>query len=210
MLRIYGRANSINVRKVLWLLDELGLQYEREDWGRGFQPVTDPAFTAINPFAVVPAINDDGFVLSESNVILRYLAAKHGRTDLLPTDIRQRALIERWMDWQIADHSNASRAAFIGGVFKAPVAGGDDAIKASLQQWPKTMVMIERQLESSGGHIAGPEFTLADIPIGLSVNRWFAVDLPDLVRPDLPATSAYYERLSERPAFMAHGRNGTP
>jgi glutathione S-transferase len=210
MLKVYGRANSINVRKVLWLLDELGLQYEREDWGRGFQPVTDPAFTAINPFAVVPVIEDDGFILSESNVILRYLAAKHGRTDLLSADIKQRALIERWMDWQLADHSNSSRAAFLGGFVKAPLPGGEEAIKDSLQQWPKTMRMIELQLETSGGYIAGPEFTLADIPIGLSVHRWFAVELTELVRPDLPATSAYYERLSERPPFMAHGRNGTP
>ena len=210
MLKVYGRANSINVRKVLWLLDELGLQYEREDWGRGFQPVTDPAFTAINPLSVVPAIDDDGFILSESNVILRYLAAKHQRTDLLPADIKQRALIERWMDWQLSDHSNSSRAAFIGGFVKTPIPGGEEAIKASLQQWPKTMRMIELQLETSGGYIAGPEFTLADIPIGLSAQRWFAVELPGLVRPDLPATNAYYERLSERPAFMAHGRNGTP
>jgi glutathione S-transferase len=210
MLKIYGRADSINVRKVLWLADELGLQYEREDWGRGFQPVTDPAFTAINPFAVVPAINDDGFVLSESHAILRYLAAKHGRTDLLPADIKQRALIERWMDWQATEHSNACRPAMMGGVFKVAVPGGEDAVRASLQQWPKVMMMIERQLESSGGHIAGPAFTLADIPIGLSVNRWFAADLPALQRPDLPATSAYYERLSERSAFMTHGRNGTP
>jgi glutathione S-transferase len=210
MLKVYGRANSINVRKVLWLLDELGLHYEREDWGRGFQPVTDPAFTAINPLAVVPVIDDDGFVLSESNVILRYLAAKHGRTDLLPADGQQRAQIERWMDWQLSDHSNSSRGAFIGGFVKAAIPGGEEAIKASMQAWPTTMIMIERQLAGSGGYIAGPEFTLADIPIGLSVQRWFAVDLPGLVRPDLPATQAYYERLSERPAFMAHGRNGTP
>ncbi|HKJ62976.1 MAG TPA: glutathione S-transferase family protein [Hyphomicrobiales bacterium] len=210
MLKLYGRANSINVRKVLWLLDELGLQYEREDWGRGFKPVSDPEFTAINPFSVVPAINDDGFVLSESNVILRYLAAKHGRTDLLPADIRQRALVERWMDWQAADLINALRAAFMGGFLKAPVPGSEDAINASLREWPKKIVMIERQLETSGGYIAGPNFTLADIPVGLSVHRWFAVDLPALQRPDLPASSAYYERLSERPAFMAHGRNGLP
>ncbi len=210
MLKLYGRANSINVRKVLWLLDELGLQYEREDWGRGFKPVSDPEFTAINPFSVVPAISDDGFVLSESNVILRYLAAKHARTDLLPADVGQRALVERWMDWQAADYMSAMRAAFMGGFLKVPIPGGEEAINASLQEWPKKMVMIERQLEASGGYIAGPDFTVADIPIGLSVHRWFAVDLPALQRPHLPASSAYYERLSERPAFMAHGRNGLP
>ncbi|MBX2806101.1 MAG: glutathione S-transferase N-terminal domain-containing protein [Hyphomicrobiales bacterium] len=210
MLKVYGRANSINVRKVLWLLDELELPYEREDWGRGFQPVSDPAFTAINPLAVIPAIDDDGFILSESNVILRYLAAKHERTDLLPTEIKQRAIVERWMDWQVAEQSTASRAAFIGGFIKAPIPGGEDVIRASLEQWPQTMLMIEQQLQGSGGHIAGPKFTLADIPIGLSVQRWFAIELPELKRPDLPATRAYYERLSARSPYMTHGRNGMP
>jgi glutathione S-transferase len=209
MLKIYGRANSINVRKVLWTVDEIGIPYEREDWGRGFEPLTNPAFLAINALALIPAIDDDGFVLSESNTVIRYLAAKHGRTDLLPADIKERASVERWMDWQAVDLTNALRAAFLGLVAKSPVPGGDDAIQASLREWPKKMRMVEEQLKKAGGYIAGPRFTLADVPIGLTVNRWFAAPIP-LERPDLPAVADYYERLSQRPAFMAHGRNGTP
>ncbi len=207
MLKIYGRANSINVRKVLWAADEIGLSYEREDWGRGFQPLTNPAFLAINSLALIPAIDDEGFVLSESNTIIRYLAAKHGRTDLLPSDPRARADVERWMDWQLADLSNAWRGSFLAIMAKAPMPGGEEVIQASLKNWPQKMQMIEDQLKKTGGHIVTAEFTLADIPIGLTVHRWFASDLP-IDRPDLPATAAYYDKLSERPAFLTHGRNG--
>ena len=84
MLKIYGRANSINVRKVLWLVEEIGLEYDREDWGRGYRPTSDQEFKRINPFEVVPAIDDDGFTLRESNTIVRYLATKHARADLYP------------------------------------------------------------------------------------------------------------------------------
>jgi glutathione S-transferase len=113
------------------------------------------------------------------------------------------------MDWQSVDLTNALRAAFLGLVAKSPVPGGDDAIQASLREWPKKMQMVEEQLKKAGGYIAGPGFTLADVPIGLTVNRWFAAPIP-IERPNLPAVADYYERLSQRPAFLAHGRNGTP
>ena len=94
MLKVYGRANSINVRKVLWMLAEIGLEYEREDWGRGFKPTDDPAFRKINPVGVVPVIDDGNFRLRESNTIVRYLADKRGRADLYPKDLETRATIE--------------------------------------------------------------------------------------------------------------------
>lgn len=209
MLKIYGRANSINVRKVLWTVDELSIPYEREDWGRGYQPVTNPAFLALNEFALVPAIDDDGFVLSESNAITRYLAAKHGRDDLLPADIKDRAIVERWMDWQISNLYAALRPAVQGLMFKMALPGGQDAIEASLNEWVKEMQPIEDQLRRTGAYIIGDIFTLADVCIGLTVNRWYAMNLP-IERPDFPAMAAYYDRLSERPAFLAHGRNGLP
>ncbi len=197
------------MRKVLWTVDELGIPYDRQDWGRGFEPLTSPEFLAINPFALIPAIDDDGFVLSESNTIIRYLAARHGREDLLPGDPRGRAIVERWIDWQAIELSNAWRGAFLGLVAKAPIPGGDEVIQASLQDWTKKMGLIEAQLVKTGGYIVGPSLTLADFGIGLVVHRWFASDLP-IDRPDLPAIAAYYERLSQRPAFMAHGRNAGP
>jgi glutathione S-transferase len=112
MLKVYGRANSINVRKVLWMLGELGLDYEREDWGRGFRPTSDPVFQKINPVGVVPVIDDGDFRLRESNTIVRYLASKHGRDDLYPTELKARALTEAWRDWGSTEAANGMRSVF--------------------------------------------------------------------------------------------------
>ncbi len=207
MLKIYGRANSINVRKVLWAADEIGIEYSREDWGRGFRPVTDAEFAEINPLGLIPAIDDDGFALSESNTIIRYLAGKHGRDDLLPLAPQPRATVERWMDWQATDLNNSWFPAFFALVVKSPPLGGQEAVDASITKWTANMRRIDAQLASTAAYICGANFTLADIGIGLAVNRWFSTPIE---RPDLPTVTAYYNLLSQRPAFMAHGRNGTP
>ena len=210
MLKIYGRANSINVRKVLWAADEIGVAYSLDaNWGRGYKPLSEPEFLALNPLGLIPVIDDDGFILSESNTIARYLAAKQGRTDLLPADPKGRAEVERWMDWQSSDLTMSWRGAFLGLVAKVSLPGGDEVIQASLRDWPNKMKSIEARLAETSAYMAGPGFTLADIPIGLSVHRWFAAEVP-IERPDLPATRAYYERLSERLPFMTHVRNGLP
>lgn len=208
MLKIYGRANSINVRKVLWTADEIGIPFEREDWGRGFRPLGDPEFLALNPFGLVPVIDDDGFILGESHAIIRYLAATRSRGDLLPAEPKQRAIVESWMEWQGTEVSNAHRAAVMAYVFKISIPGGQEVIDASLAEWPKRMAVIEAQLSKTGAYIAGAEFTLADICIGLTVNRWFGT--PTGAKPDFPAMTAYYDRLAERPGYQRHGRNGTP
>lgn len=208
MLKIYGRANSINVRKVLWTCVEIGLPFEREDWGRGFRPLADPEFLAINPFGLVPAIDDDGYVLSESHAIARYLAGKHGRDDLLPADLQRRGIVESWMEWQGEEVAGAHRAVVSKHIFNIDMPGGQAAIDASLKDWPKKMAVIESQLARTGAYITGADFTLADVCIGLTVNRWFMV--PTGEKPDFPAISAYYDRLNAREGFRQHGRNGMP
>jgi glutathione S-transferase len=208
MLKIYGRANSINVRKVLWTVDEIGIPYEREDWGRGYRSTSEPEFRALNPFGLVPAIDDDGFVLAESHAIARYLAAKHGRDDLLPSDLQKRATVEKWMEWQGTEVSSAQRAAVFAYGFKLEVPGGQPVIEASEREWAKRMAVIEDQLSKTGAYITGADFTLADVCIGLTVNRWFGI--PFEGKPDFPAVAAYYDRLAERAPYRTHGRNGTP
>jgi glutathione S-transferase len=206
-IKIYGRANSINVRKVLWACDEIGQAYEREDWGRGFRPLTDAEFQALNPLGQIPVIDDSGFILSESNAILRYLASKHGRADLLPTDFQPRAIIERWMDWQATEFNNSWFPAFFALVVKVPLPGGQEVVDASIAKWTANMRRVEQQVAATGAYICGSEFTLADVCVGLGVHRWFSTPIE---RPELPAAAAYYERLSQRPAFLSHGRNGLP
>ena len=208
MLRILGKASSINVRKVLWTCREIGLDYQREDWGSGFAATGTPEFLAINPNGLVPVIVDEDGPLWESNTICRYLAARHGRIDLLPAAPRARAEVEKWMDWQATDLNGAWRDAFMGLVRRHPDFQDPARIAAGTAGWNAAMAILDRRLADTGGFVAGDAFTVADVVLGLSVNRWAMTPLA--ARPDLPAVAAYYERLAERPGFREHGRNGIP
>ena len=205
--KLLGHARSINVRKVLWLCAELGLAIDHEEWGGGRRSTTTPEFLALNPNGLVPVLIDGDLVLSESNTICRYLAARAGRGDLLPSEPAARARVEQWMDWQATDLNNAWRYAFLALIRKSATHTDAAAIAASATEWNRLMRILDAQLATTGAYAAGPGFTLADIVLGLSTNRWF---MTPIERPVLPAIAAYYERLSERAGFMAHGRNGLP
>ena len=207
MLRILGRSSSINVRKVLWTCFELDLPYQQEQWGAGSLATSLPEFKALNPNGLVPVIRDGTFVLWESNAICRYLASRHQRGDLLPTGLERRAQVEQWMDWQATELNNAWRYAFMALVRHSPEHRDRAAIEASVQAWNRHMSVVEAQLQTTGAFITGGSFTLADIVLGLSLNRWL---LTPLERPNLPCVAAYHDRLSAREGFMIHGRNGTP
>jgi glutathione S-transferase len=207
MLKILGRSSSINVRKVLWTCDELGLRYEQEAYGTGFAPTDTPAFCALNPNALVPVLQDGDFVLWESNAICRYLAAREARTDLLPAMPQARAHVEQWMDWQATELNDAWRYAFLALVRRSPAHRDATAIDASAAAWNRQMTIADAQLTRTGAHMAGASFTLADVVVGLSVHRWF---LTPIERPDLPAVDAYYARLRERIAFRVHALGDVP
>lgn len=207
MLRIYGYAASINVRKVLWACVELGLPFEREDWAGGFRSTTEPAFRALNPVGMVPVIDDAGTIVWESNVIVRYLAARHGRTDLLPIDPPQRAHVEQWMDWQASDFNNSWRVSFQALVRRNPDFQDAIAIEKSTQLFSKMVGIVDAQLGRTGAYIAGEHFTVADIAIGLSIQRWNSTPIP---RPAYANVDRYYERLLERDGFRRYGRDGGP
>ena len=210
MLKILGRHSSINVRKVLWACDEIGLPFAREDWGIGFASTQSPAFLAKNPNALVPVIDDDGFVLWESNTICRYLATQHGRIDLLPVDAQARARVEQWMDWQAGELNNAWRYAFMALVRKSAAHTDAAALQASRHNWNRHMQILEAQLAHTGAWVVGPVFTLADIVLGLSVHRWAMTPFGADQRPALPAVAAYLERLRQRSGFVQHAAKDTP
>ncbi|CDG84945.1 glutathione S-transferase family protein [Janthinobacterium agaricidamnosum] len=207
MLKILGKAASINVRKVLWTCEEIGVPFEREDWGAGFRSTGEASFVQLNPNAMVPVILDDDFVLWESNAICRYLSARHGRDDLLPAEPKARALVEQWMDWQLADLNNSWRYAFMSLVKNSPAHQDPADLAAGVANWNKHIGILERHLAQGRAFVAGDSFTLADVVLGLSVNRWL---MTPITRPDAPAVAAYYERLSKRPGFLEYGRNGLP
>ena len=207
-LRILGRANSFNVRKVLWTCDEIGIPYAREDWGRGYRSTEDPEFRALNPTGQVPVVVDGSLVLRESNTIIRYLAARHGAESLYPPELAERARVEQWMDWCAYDVTHALRGAFLGGQLREPPWNNEWFVNQGREDLIALMRFLDAHLATNGPYATGTAFTLADIPVGLTVNRWFMIDGID--RPALPALAAYYDLLTERPAYRAHGRNGLP
>lgn len=207
MLQVLGKITSINVRKVLWTCAELQLPFEQEDWGSGFRSTASVEFLALNPNATVPVIKDGGFVLWESNSIIRYLASRYGGTHLYPAEPQARARIDQWIDWQAAELNRSWSYAFLALVRKSPAHQDVESVKASSANWARHIGMLDRQLEATGAFVAGPDFSLADIPIGLSINRWFSTPL---AHPHFPAVSDYFERLTDRRGFLTHCRNGTP
>lgn len=205
MLTVLGKASSINVRKVLWTCHELALPFEREDCGSGFQDTTSAAFLALNPNAMVPVIRDGDFVLWESNTICRYLANQYGGQALYPANARDRAQVDQWIDWQATELNNAWRYAFMALVRNSPAHQDAQAIAASVASWNRHMQMVEQQLQRTGGFIASERFSLADIMLGLSANRW---RMTPLERPAMPALDAWLARLDQREGFRLHGNNG--
>lgn len=207
VLRVLGTPRSINVRKVLWLCDELQLDHVLEPWGAGVRSTDDSAFRDLNPNGLVPVIRDGDFVLWESNTICRYLAGREHRTDLLPAEPRGRARVEQWMDWQATELNGAWRYAFLGLVRASAAHADPTAIAASVAAWNHHMAILDRQLGSTGAYAAGETFTLADVVLGLSTHRWLQTPIE---RPALPTVEAYYARLRTRAAFQAYARNDLP
>lgn len=199
MLKIWGRPNSSNVAKVMWAIAELGVPYERVDAGGAFGIVDTPAYRALNPNGQIPTIEDDGFVLWESNAIVRYLAAKHGVGTLWPEDPRVRADADRWMDWTattLADSIAALRAAY-----KVADHDRDEArIATALARTAATIEVLDRALRGRA-HVAGDALTMGDVALGPLVHRWFVVPLD---KPDAPALAGWYGRMNRREAFATH------
>lgn len=198
MVDLYGKPTSINVRKVLWLCAGLDLPLQHE-------PAPSPDLLAtLNPNRQVPVLRDGDFVLWESNSICRYLAARAGRDDLLPHAAKDRARVEQWMDWQASDLNSAWRHVFMARVRQHPDYPDDARAEASLAQWNRLMAMLDAQL-ARHAYVAGDDFTLADIVLGLSTQRWRSTPGG---KPVLANVDAWFERLRRQPGFAAHVDNG--
>ena len=198
MLRLWGRLTSVNVQKVVWTADELGLACDRREAG-GAQGVVDtPEYRRMNPNGLVPVIEDDGFVLWESNAIVRYLAAKHGAGTLWPDDARRRADVDRWMEWQSTTFTPAMRDAFWQTV-RIPADKRDPAvIEASRAASEKAAAILDAHLagrELVAG-AAGAPFPPADIVLGCAAPRWLPLPLAREPRPQL---ERWYADLGARP-----------
>lgn len=208
MLTIFGKSSSINVRKVLWTCVEIGIPFELTEVGSGTSnSATTPEFMALNPNAMVPVIQHEGQTLWESNSICRYLATRFERCDLLPQEAMARAQIEKWMDWQATELNNSWRYAFMATVRKSPAHSDVAALEHGVREWNRHMQILDQQLQGTDAYVNGAEFSLADIVLGLSLNRWRSAPI---AHADLPALARYFDRLCERPGFLQYGANGIP
>jgi glutathione S-transferase len=200
MLRIWGRANSINVQKVLWCCAELGLEYRRIDAGGRFGVVDTPEYRALNPNGRVPTIEDEGFVLWESHAIVRYLARRHGTGTLWPGDERMCADADRWMEWYSTTLWPSLQPIFWNLVRVEPEKRDLKAVELARQRLAECLRIVEEQL-ALRPYLAGDAFTMGDIPMGVALHRWFLLPIE---RPDYPRLAGYYERLRARTAFQQH------
>lgn len=202
MIRVWGRKTSSNVMKVLHVLDELGLNYERVDVGGAFGGTATPAYRAMQPLGLVPALEEDDFSLFESNAIMRYLCRAHGAdTMLYPRDPRAAGVVDAWMDFQ-QTALNGPVGVFFIGLVRTPVEKRDNAaIAAAIVQAQALYGLVDAELARQDW-IAGDDFTIADVAYGPQVHRWFVLDLPG--RVELPHLRRWYERMKGRPAYVAH------
>jgi glutathione S-transferase len=198
MLKIWGRANSINVQKVLWCCGELGLQYHRINAGNEFGVTKTPEYRVLNPNGFVPTIEDGDFQLWESNVIVRYLAQKSEDGRLYPADIRTRFDAERWMDWQATVFWPALRPLFIELIRTLP-ANRDVTVISRAESLSLAAAQILDARLSDRTFLAGESFSIGDIPAATTVHRWYALDIH---HPELPNLQRWYDLMKQRRPFQ--------
>jgi glutathione S-transferase len=197
MLKIWGRANSSNVKKVTWLCEEIGLAYERIDAGMAFGVVNTPEYRKLNPNGLVPTIDDEGFILWESNAIVRYLAARHAAGTLWPADPKIRADADRWMDWCATTLGSAFVPVFMNLVRTPPEKRNLQAVEDGSNKTVEVLARLDSAL-AGRDFVAGDRFSMGDIAFGPVVYLVNNV-LPG--RPKLANYDAWYARISARPAF---------
>ncbi len=200
MLKIWGRATSSNVQKVLWCCAELDIPFERVDIGGPFGGNRDREYLAMNPNGLVPTVKDGDLIMWESNTICRYLATTRNGERLYPRDPAGRTHVERWMDWQLAVIGAPMGQLLFGLVRSTPETRDPAGIEAARRRALTAWTIVEDELKNQP-YLAGAELSLAEIVLGTQIYRWFAFPIE---RPELPRLRAWYERLHARPGFKQH------
>lgn len=200
MLKIWGRATSSNVQKVLWCCAELDIRFERADLGGPFGGNRDPEYLGMNPNGLVPTVRHGDLIMWESNTICRYLAATRNGERLYPKDPAARTHVERWMDWQLAVIGPPMGQLLFGLVRSTPETRDATAIDAARRRALSAWTIVDDELKGRP-FLAGSELSLAEIVLGTQIYRWFAFPIE---RPTLPNLRAWYDRMRERPGFRTH------
>lgn len=201
-LQLWGRANSVNVQKVLWCFHELDLAFERIDAGMQYGRNSEADYLAMNPNGRVPTLQHGDFTLWESNAIVRYLALTFDtNARLYPAAPKIRAGIERWLDWVLSTLQPAERPLFWGLVRTPPAQRDMAALHKAADDNGRLWAMIDTQLIGHD-YLEGDTFSLADLVIGCYARRWFGVE--GVARPDLAHLRRWYDTISQRPGFVAY------
>ncbi len=198
MIRIWGRASAFNLQKAYWAVLETDRPHERIDAGGDFGGLTDPDFVARNPNGRIPVLDDNGFTLWESHAIVRYLCDQYAPA-LIPSDAQTRGLASQWMDWSQTTLQPAFMDLFWGGVRTPKEKQSAAFVERALRRTLDALSILENEL-SNHAYLVGNSFSLADIPAGTHLYRFFEMD--GIERPALPHVSAWYARLQERPAYQ--------
>ena len=200
-LKIWGRANSANVQKVMWAVAELGLPHERIDAGLHHGHVNTPEYAAMNPMRLVPVMDDGGFILWESHAIVRYLAETYGRGTLAPQDRRAFAVADQWMDWSHTTiQPDIIATCFIGLIRTTAAERNTAAIAAAAKRAGERLAILDAQLKGRD-YIGGMTLTMADIALGTLMYRYYTMLI---ARPSLTNVEAWYARLCARPPYQAN------
>jgi glutathione S-transferase len=201
MLKIWGRTSSSNVQKVMWAVAEMGLPHDRIDAGGAFGQLDTPEFMAMNPNKLIPAINDNGFTLWESQAVVRYLAEAYGRGTLASQDRKTFALADQWMDWSSTTiQPEVIGTCFMGLIRTSAADRNEIAIHASAKRVGEKLALLDAHLAKQP-YIGGATLSMADIPAGTLMYRYFTLPIP---RPALPNVEAWFARLQARPAYTKH------
>ncbi len=198
-MEIYGRQNATNVIPVLWTLDELGLPYHRHDAGGSFGVVDTPAFRALNPNGRVPVMDDAGFVLWESNAIVRYLAETHGEGTLRSPDNRDRARADQWMEWYKTTFYPPFIALFQSFVRIEPEERDPQRID-DLATTVADLLQIPDAVLRARPFLAGERFSIGDIPLGVAIHRYMSLPI---ARPPREGIDRWYAHLRERAPYQS-------
>ncbi len=200
-LKVWGRTTSANVQKVMWTVAELGLPHERIDAGLHHGVVNTPEYAAMNPNRLIPTIDDNGFTLWESSTIIRYLAKKYGTGRLMPANEQDATRTDQWMEWAGSTiYPDIIGSIFLGLIRTPANQRNTAAIETSIKRVGEKLGILDGVL-ANYPYILGDTFTVADIPAGGIMYRYFTMPI---ARPKLPNVEAWYARLSERPAFREH------
>jgi glutathione S-transferase len=200
MIKIWGRNTSVNVQKVMWAVGELNLPHERIDVGGSFGKNKEAPYLAMNPNGLVPTLEEDGFILWESNSIVRYLAAKYGSGKLAPADLRERARASAWMDWQLSVAAPAIHGMFWGLIRTPPEKRDPAAIEASREKTAAAMKILDAQLAKTA-FVAGDTLSMGDIPVALMAYRFRRLVAE---RSGLDNLERWFIGIEQRPAFKQH------